>query len=155
MQSEIADEIRRRFQYLFDEHSFVLGSERHFESFGNWAVVLQSDTCGRIRIMQDRGEVFLALGPQWSPLSWDAGPWYSLDVVVQYLSGGLDRFESTLGRTDEQLGRLAERLRPYIDAACKLFQGDTFEASTGELDALRQKIEDETWQSLLGKDPDS
>jgi hypothetical protein len=150
MESEIANEIRRRFDYLFSEHGFAFGIERHFDSYGNWAVVLQSGECGRIRIMQDRGEVLLALGPQWSPLDWDSGPWYGLDVVARYLSGGRDGFAPTLGQTDEQLERLAERLRPYIDQACSLLQEDSFEAKQGELDFLRQSIEDEVWQGLLG-----
>ncbi|MGC8788278.1 MAG: hypothetical protein ACP5Q1_12710 [Anaerolineae bacterium] len=151
MESEIFDEIRQLFHYLFDEYGFALAIEQRFESFGNWVVVLRSDKCGRIRIMQDRGEVFLALGPQWSPVSWDVGPWYSLDVVVRYLSDGHDRFESTLGQTEQQIERLAEQLRRYVSPACELFQKDMFEEKRGELDALRQKVEDEVWERLLGK----
>jgi hypothetical protein len=148
VQTEIANEIRRAFRYLFEEHGFSFESERHFDSFANWAVVLQSPKCGRIRIMQDRGEVFLALGPQWPSLTWDAGPWYGLEVVVKYLSGGRDRFESGLGPVSDQLGRLADRFRPYVDASCNLFQEDTYEVKRSELEEVRQHVEDEVWKGL-------
>jgi hypothetical protein len=150
VQPKISDKIRHWFNWLFDEYGFALATERQFDSFGNWVVVLQSDKCGRIRIIQDRGEVFLALGPQWSPVSWDAGPWYSLDVVVRYLSDGDDRFDPALGEIEQQMERLAEKLQCNISAACGLFRSDAFWEKKDELDALQQMIEDEVWKRLLG-----
>lgn len=155
MQLEISDMIRHWFCWLFDDYGFTLVTEQHFESFGNWAVVLQSDKCGRIRIMQDREEVFLACGPQWSPVSWDVGAWYSLDTVVRYLSNGEDQFDPVLGETEQQMKRLAEVLQRYMSPACILFQGDVFWVKKCELDALQQMIEDEIWKRLLGRDQES
>lgn len=149
MQPKIADVIRHRFGWLFDEYGFTWVTEQYFESFGNWAVVLQSDQCGRIRIMQDRGEVFLACGPQWSPVSWDAGPWYNLDTVVRYLSNGEEHFNPALGETEQQLENLAETLQRNMKAVCRLFRKDVFGEKQLELDDIQQMIEDEIWKRLL------
>lgn len=152
MLSSIPNRIRNWFWWLFDDYGFTLVLEQLFESFGNWVVVLQSDVCGRIRIMQDRGEISLACGPQWSPVSWNAGPWYDLDVVIRHLSEGNDWFDSAPGDSEQQIAAIAGVLRQNMEATCKLFQEDMFWRKKSELDALQQIIQDEIWERLLEND---
>ncbi len=150
MQSEVSGSIWRWFYWLVEGHGFTRVAELHFESFGNWVVVLQSDECGRIRIMQDRGEVDVACGPIWSPATWDVGPWYSLNTIVRYLSNGEEQLNPVAGEMEEQLEYLAEVLRANLRVICRLFSDDVFLDKKTELDALQQAIEDEIWTRILG-----
>lgn len=147
---EVAHDIRRCFRYLFEEFGYALAIVRQYDSFGNWAVVLESGRCGLIRITQDRGEVFLAISPRWTPVTWQSGPWYGLDVVIRYLSSGRDRVEPAVLPPAQQLDHLATLLRPYVPQLCDLFEESAFADAREGLEQLRQEVEDEVWQRLLG-----
>ena len=148
---KIVDEIRKRFRFLFDAHGFALASEICFDSFENWVVVLKSKEC-RLRIFQDRGEVTIAVGPLWSPSGWQSGPWFDLAIVIRYVSQGKDQWEYEGGNTDEQLKRLAEKLRPYCQQICWLFREDVFPEKRQELEKMQAKLDREFWKSLTNPD---
>lgn len=136
--------IRKYFEYLFSEYDFEPISERSFESFGNWVIVLQSRLC-RIRFFQDRGEVFMAFSPLWSPSDWQAGPWYDLKVIIAYLAkdAKLPWQKFKLGETEQQLKWLATTFRSYCDQACELFRADNYQLIREELDTIRAQQEEE------------
>ena len=91
MAHSVIEQIETHFFYLFDEYGFrVFSSTIWHESFGNWVVVLLSDGF-RITLFHDRGDVTLLVGPLWSPPGWQAGPWYDLPLVVEFLTLGSSR----------------------------------------------------------------
>ncbi len=152
MRSDIAEQIVNNFDYLIHDHGFAVASERHFESFGNWIIILQSDNCGRIRISQDRGEVFLDLGPQRFQSGLETGPWFNLDLVVRYLTASREGFETSLETQELQMQKLASALHKYIDQACLLFQSNEFDRHQAELETLRGTLERAVWNKYLSQD---
>ncbi len=151
--STVMEQIKKYFGYLFDEYGFDVIAETYFESFGNWVVVLQSDDC-RVRIIQDRGEVSVAVGPLWSPPGWQAGPWFDLAVITAFLTQGKGTLEYRPGRTDQQLERLANLLRSHCDQICELFQDKVFQQKRVELELLRDQLDGQFWDQLTRKTQD-
>jgi hypothetical protein len=147
---KVVDQIRKYFDYLFDANGFEVISETYFQSFGNWVVVLQSDDC-RIRFLQDRGEVSIAVGPVWSPPSWNAGPWFDLSIVIAFLTPKKEILERRLGNTDQQIEYLADTFRTYCDQICELFREDTFRQERDKLELLRDQSEEQYWGRLTKK----
>lgn len=147
-QATSLEQIRKYFGYLFDEYGFNVVAETHFESFGNWVVVLQSDDC-RIRIIQDREEISVALGPLWSIPGWQAGPWYDLAVITAFLTQGNSTVEYRSTTTDRQLEQLAEVLHSRYDQIRELFQGETFRQRQAELELLRDQFNEQIWESMM------
>lgn len=138
----VMDQIRKYFDYLFDANGFEVISESYFQSFGNWVVVLQSDDC-RIRFLQDREEVSIAVGPVWSPPGWNAGPWFDLSIVIAFLTREKEILERRLGNTDQQIEYLADTFRSYLDQICELFREDTFRQQRDKLELLRDQSEEQ------------
>src|SRR5205809_494751 len=115
------DLIHKYFGYLFDEYSFKKQSERHFEDFGNWVYVFESASC-RIRFFKDRFDVFVDLGPLWSPPSWSAGPWFGLEVILTLLAPDANiPWPRVILPETQQLEWMAKIFRPYCRQACELF----------------------------------
>lgn len=141
------ERIRKVFCYLFEDHGFTVFSETYFESFGNWVIVLLSDSC-RVRLLEDRGEVSIAIGPLWSPASWQAGPWFDLPVVIAYLTDGKDKWEYKSGDTTQQLERLGSSLHQYCDQICEMFKDDVFQKKQEELRAIEEQWHSELWARL-------
>jgi hypothetical protein len=139
--------VREYFSYLFDRFEIV--SETNFESFGNWVVVLVSKKC-RVRIMHDRGEVSLAVGPLWSPPSWQAGPWYDLAVMWRYLSLSEPLLETQLDLSiDERLKNLSISFHEHAERVCDLFVEENFKQTEDELNSIKNKLDDAAWNSVL------
>lgn len=152
MRSMVMEQIKKYFGYLFDDYGFDVISETCFESFGNWVVVLRSNDC-RLRIVQDRGEVSIAAGPLWSPLGWQAGPWFDLRVITAFLTQGKVMPEYIPGKTDQQLERLSNLLRSYCDQICELFQERVFQQKRAELELYRDQLDEQFWDQLTRKTP--
>lgn len=148
--SMIVEQISKHFRYLFNDYGFNVISETHFESFGNWVVVLASDDF-RIRLFEDRGEVTISVGPLWSPPGWQAGPWYDLTFTIEFLTQGKDLFEYEGGKTEQQLERLAGVLRAYCDQIHELFQEEVFRQKQEELELLVEQRLDQFWNQLTRK----
>jgi len=60
--NNIVNRIRKHFDFLFNRGFEVIDKVYDNQSFGNWIVLLRSDKLF-IRFIQDRGDVFLTLGP--------------------------------------------------------------------------------------------
>jgi hypothetical protein len=120
--STFAELAERRFQFLKDR-GFHVTRRIVYPSHDDAEVAFDSSRC-RIRLVRDRSFVGIDLAP---PAPSEA--WCDLPTVLYYLSGGsdkvwdfqvpdLDRGEQ---RTDWQLQRWADILRPYLDRACQFF----------------------------------
>ena len=137
------DLIHMYFGYLFDEYGFRTQSERHFESFGNWVYVFESASC-RIRFFKDRFDVFVELGPLWSPPSWNVGPWIGLKVVLTLLVPDADfPWPSAMSPDREQLEGMAKIFRPYCRQACELFGENSYPLNQERLEKIRDRQDDE------------
>ena len=117
-----ADLVEQRFLFLQD-HGFRMTRKVEYPSFDNAEVVFDSRRC-RIRLFRDRGIVSVDLAP---PAPSEA--WFDIATVVYHLSDGGDRageyrlpdFDTNDQRTDWQLRRWADILKPYLDRACQAF----------------------------------
>jgi len=120
--STFAELTERRFRFLRD-HGFHVTRRVVYPSHDDAEVVYDSNRC-RIRPFRDRSFVEVYLAP---PAPSEA--WYDFATVVYFLSGGSDRvwdyqvpdLDRGDRRTDWQLQRWADILRPYLDRACQFF----------------------------------
>ena len=114
-------------------------------------IVLQSDDC-RLRFFKDRGEVFIAASPHWSPPSWQAGPWYDLAVIVAFLTQGKEKLElePKLGEVEQQLIQLTTVLRLHCDEIVELFRSNTFQQKQSDLELFKDQLNDQFWDRLRG-----
>lgn len=140
---EIVEKVQNGFSYLFNEYGYQVAAYSLFDNSGNWLVILQSVCCGRMLVLQDRGEVIVALGPQAETTE---GPWFDLAVVLEYLSQGQQMLERSLGDPDRQISRLAGELRPYMRQVSTLFVGPAFESARADLDFIGERREEEIWR---------
>jgi hypothetical protein len=147
---ETVDRIKKHFGYLFMQYGFKVYSEAYFYSFGNWAVVLLSDHC-RVVLWQDRGQVFVDLGPPQPSPNWQAGPLRGLDFLIGFLTKGKETFEYEYGDTDEQLKRLAQVLRVYLDQICEAFHHGVFEQDNDALKQFAEYWNEQSWDRLKNK----
>ena len=145
-----ANEIRRCFPYLFNLYNFKVISETHFESFGNWVVILGSDDyC--IRLLQDRGYTDMALGPSRPQPNWDTGPWFNLDLVLSFVSGGsenLSKLQQPFNNLTQQLAELSRAYQPYSEAIKDIFKQDSYSGNEERLRAAQKQWQDQVWTSL-------
>jgi hypothetical protein len=140
---DIIGRINAEFTYLFDVYDYRVIAHRLFANQSNWIVVLQSPSCGRLLLMQDRGEIIVALGPNGDSTHATAVPWFDLGVVVEYLSAGADQVDSVSGHPDHQLAQLAGTLLPYMEQVLDLFGKGHFELVRGQLDRIGSRRERE------------
>lgn len=134
--------VREYFHYLFEEYGFTFADFRYFDSFSDWVALLVSDKC-RLKIFEDRGSVMVAVGPLWDPPSWEAGPWYDLSFVIDYLTEGVFTWDyDKMGPAEPQLKWLADILRPYTDQVCTLFGLGSFPDHEDDLHRLWEKYVD-------------
>lgn len=134
-------DIGKAFDYLFRDYGFGIQQERQFESFGNWVVVLESPDC-RMRIFQDRGYISIAFGPVWSPPDWEAGPWFGLEVIFEYLSVKYTLTNEDVIRelSPVSLEHLANMLKPHLKSICDLFQAEAFPSHRDKLEHIADNL---------------
>lgn len=136
-----AELVKRYFPYLFDEYGFAMIDERYFDHFSNWVVVLVSGTrkC-RMRVMEDRGTVMIAVGPIWDPPGWESGPWTDITTLLEYLHQGVfDITYNQMGPAEPQLTRLSVILHLYMDQICAICNSAVFSEHADKLQQLWEK----------------
>jgi len=150
------DLIRTSFAYLFDKYGFKVVEQELFDGFGNWIVVMQLEPKCRTQFRLDRGELFILFGPIWSPPGYEDGPWYDIDVVLEYLGGKNKEYINDHSRypdsIEEQMSKLALIVRPLLPRICELFSGNNFEIRKMELDQIYKKRMDEFWAKHTKKE---
>jgi len=153
--SAFYDQVKERFCYLVQDYGFsVIHEEYYPESYGNAIVVLQSKDC-RVRVLLEREQVLVEVGPLWAPEDWSSHAsdlWFDLTDITAFLTQGTDRWEyyfpdTSLDhayRIDRQLIRLAGILRPYCGRVFRLFRPEVFQQKQEELVRFR-KQQTEEW----------
>jgi hypothetical protein len=143
--------VKTGFQYLISDYGFSVTDERYDpQSFGNSLVEFRSKETA-IRLVLDRGQVLVDLGP----ISWDPNSWCSLSSMMEVLApeGGEpayvfpETWESYSGMVDWQINRLARLLRQY----CSLVLTGQF-SGWKELARRRTKEAEDGYRALTGKD---
>jgi hypothetical protein len=150
-----SNQVRKHFRYLFDDYGFsVLFEEYSPDIFGNWITLLQSNDC-QIRIILDRGQVFIDAGPSLAP-----NEWFDLNLITAFLAQeprkanwqySLPKESIAYDTIDRQLANLADILRKYCDEIIQLFREDTFKQRKTELKEFRRKKSEERWEQLSGR----
>lgn len=128
--SEILDQVKCSFSFLFDSYGFREISHVYSEeSFGDFAVALQSGDL-RLRIVRDKGQVFLDVGTLIDP-----NIWFDLRTVVEFIRlyrseeappVGNHELEATAGRIAGQLDSLSQILKLYYPAIRELFATENY-----------------------------
>ena len=153
--------VKRHFQGLVERHKLsVVHEDRYPESYGNSIVVLESDHC-RIRVLLERGQVFLEVGPVSAPVDWlTSAPdlWFDLTMLTSFVCSGADRWEYALpedGFTDEftesELRRLASILERYYSQICELFSDEVFDQKQEELVQFEKLQAANTWGGFVAR----
>jgi hypothetical protein len=153
-ETEAIQKVQSHFGYLFDRFAYRVIACRLFANNENWIVVLESPSCGRFLVMQDRGEIIVALGPHGSPDSATNTRWFDLSVVVEYLSEGVHMVEDRPGDPERQMVHLAEVLYPYMEQVGPLFVGENFSAAAEEMDRIGRRREEAIREREAGNDGD-
>lgn len=141
--ADIIAQVAAPFHFLFDQYGYRTIAYRLFANDGNWIVVLESPSCGRLLVLRDRGEIILALGPHGSPVSATDGRWFDIAVVVEYLSRGRHMLEAQVDGQEIELARLAGILQPYMEQVRELFAAPDLGDAQEELDRIGQRREEE------------
>lgn len=131
MQSEFHKDVERSFGRLIGEHCFrVLAGGYEAEDFGNALVVLESDGYS-IRLVRDRGQVFVELA---SPE--DPGNWYGLGRVLVALRGKPEEEELWSGSVN--LDDAASVIEKYHAGLSEILGSERYARTRVELDRLGQ-----------------
>ncbi len=134
-------------RFLFEKYHYRVVGSTEFANSDNWLVVLASPASGRLLVLEDRGEVIVALAPPSTAPTATAGPWFDLAVVLEYLQCGDDRRARMPGDVNAQLAGWAAALKPCMPQVQELFGTAAFEDAHAELDRIGTRREDElAWQ---------
>lgn len=146
---DIENIIQKFFNYLFTKFKFHIVNIRKYKHFGNWVVLLYSPDF-RIRIYCDRGEITLAIGPDWLPQNWEAGPWFDLAVVLEFLTQQQYDLRMTIKEAteNEQIMILSEYLENHIDQIRTIFSKKNFDKHKKRLNKIHEKKEALFWPEL-------
>lgn len=130
----IFDLIDEHFSYLIDGYGFSIVSKKLYDSSDYAKIVLQSKEC-RIRVLRERGEIFVDAGPLSA-----VEEWYDLATLIAYLTKETEQFEYKIpdygdydARVEWQLERLAAILQRYYTEICELFRRGTFDEKRADL----------------------
>lgn len=144
------EQVRKHFRYL-ESYGFEIVYKETFPSFDNAEVVFQSEKC-RIRVLLERGEVYVDVGPL-PPVDY----WIDLSSLVEFLTQGAEtwRYEIPSGdyqfRVEWQLTRVANKLRHYIPQSCEMFSKENFEQKRLELERFGQQQALKRWGSYVNR----
>ena len=112
-----SDLVKQHFSYLLNDYGFAVADERYYpQAMGNAEVWLKSNLVG-LRIVLDRGQVLVSLGP----LSQPERDWFELYDVIRFFSPSLNVYEFPEDFSDykaaleTQIKRLALVILHYCD----------------------------------------
>lgn len=146
------ERVKEEFRYLVEEYGFSVADERYDrDAFGNSLVDFQSSKV-TIRVLLDRGEVTIGVGPY--PLSSDY--WFDLSSVLEFLSVHTsepayvfpEEWDSYDDMVDWQVSRLAHLLQQCCSS---VLRGEFTEWK--EMDEIRRKKSEDEYRILTGRDP--
>lgn len=157
--SQFAELVENSFGRLLDEFRFdLIHEESHPRDYDNSIVVFESNEC-RLRIILERDNVFVEVGPLHAPLDW-ATPapalWFDISDIIPFLTHADDEWQYPLRGDDpavsssivDQLEGISAALKPLIRDAIRLFSPGVFESRQFELVQFRKRRADQWLRSL-------
>ncbi len=147
------DQVKQHLQFLIDDYQFSILEERYYpEAFGDCLVLMQSRDC-RIRVVLDRSQVFIDVGPLAISALDSSSSWFDLMVIVAFVTQGSsqepliyeypDDALAPDAKTDWQLSRLSRILQSNWESILNLFSQDVFERKQQELVDFERKRAEE------------
>jgi hypothetical protein len=154
---EIVKTIEWKFAFLF-EKGFMVSNKAFYENeFGNWIVSLDS-TMFKIRLRQDKNDIFISFGPIWASSEIrDFKHFFDLEVILAYLTGEKNYYPiaSKGGKTEAVLEDLSRLTRLHLQEIARLFEPDRFVEKEEELHKLGKELFGQFIDSLRRKNPTS
>ncbi len=150
--SEVLEATKQALGYLFDDFSFSITAVKPAASDGRCMIVLSSDQC-RFRIIYNRGDLEVAVGPISAPVSWEGvivgeSQWYYLRSALDYIRGNKFPDLADLRRPvpfmtlEQKLTQVSLYLRPDCWRVVELFNDKSFVTEQHDLDQfLREQSE--------------
>ena len=147
--AELLEAVRRSLDYLFDDFGFLVTAVKPASTDGRCLIVLSSEQC-RFRIIFNRGDLEIAVGPLSAPVSWEdaiAGTrqWYYLRSTLNYIRDDkypdLDSLRRPVpfSTLEEKLTQAAVDLKPDCWKVLQLFQEDNSVTKQRELDQFLEE----------------
>ncbi len=150
--SQVLESIKQALGYLFDDFSFSITTVKPATSDGRCMIVLSSDQC-RFRVIYNRGDLEVAVGPLSAPISWEAirvgeTQWYHLKSALDYVRDNKFPNLGDLRRPvpfmtlEQKIAQVSLNLRPDCWKVVQLFSDKSFVTEQHELDQfLREQSE--------------
>lgn len=140
MPTQFQQDVESKFAKLVERRGFrILAGGYDAESFGNALVVLESDDYS-IRLVRDRGQVFVELA---SPI--DPGNWHGLGRVLAALHGGPEEDRAWSGTVN--LSDVASLIEASHEALAEGLGPRRYERTRAELERLGRVAK----ERLLGR----
>lgn len=146
------ERVKEKFRYLVEEYGFSVADERYDpDAFGNSLVDYQSGKT-TIRVLLDRGEVTIGVGPY--PLASDC--WFDLSSVLEFLAVHISEplyiFSEEWDRHDDMIDWQVSRLAHLLQQCCSSVLRGEF-TKWKEMEQLRRKKSENEYRILTGRDP--
>lgn len=150
--SELVETVKRSLDYLFDDFGFSVTAVKPGPVDARCLIVLSSGKC-RFRIIFNRGDLEVTVGPLSAPVSWEdtiagARQWYYLRSALDYIRSNKYPDLDSLRRPvpfltlKQKLAQAATDLKPDCLKVIQIFQEDKFVTGQPELDQfLREQGE--------------
>lgn len=126
--TEFTEKVETIFDYLFNEHDFVLVFTREETKRSGYCLLgLQNAVC-RIVIYKTWSEGNLWIGPLNAAFDWDLEGFYSGRALLMFIlkqDFQLPDFKA-LRSTEAQLRNLSDQLEPHVKALLNLFEEASF-----------------------------
>ena len=156
---QLGELVEDSFGWLLDEFRFnVIHKESYPKDYDNSIVVFESNEC-RLRIMSERGNVFVEVGPLHAPLDWATQApalWFDISDIIPYLTHADGEWQYPLRSDDpatsssiaDQLMGISAALRPFMRDTIHLFSPGAFEVRQLELIQFRKQRTEQWLRSL-------
>lgn len=127
---------RAEFSFLERNRGFRLGRTQTIEGAGDAVVDFESATL-RVRVLRDRGQVFLDVAPTEGHAAGGTPTWFDLPILLEFLGAG-DAATALLAGGQRDVRVVARLLQAHYDGIAGALGGPQAATVTPRLDQLRR-----------------
>jgi len=149
--NDVVKQIRKYFDFLYDRGFETTYKFYDRKAFGNWIVILRSEKYF-IRFVQDRGAIFLQIGPRWGLQELKSSNLTDVDVLVPYIKTRDFDFHirSISEDKNEQLQRLRLLFLDNFDEIFAFMSRANFDEEKTKITRLVREKFESAYPSLKG-----